>query len=136
MKNILDLNEIEARNFFLKQESFFNFDLPHYFAFESLLNDISQKIEGNDIEAYYKNFNQTKNKPLKPFPSELEGVNYILLNNKNGKYAWRPLQLIHPALYVALVHKITGKDNWEHIVDKFQKFQDNPKIRCQSIPVV
>lgn len=29
------------------------------------------------------------------------------LNNKDGKFAWRPLQLINPALYVYLVFKIT-----------------------------
>lgn len=135
MKNILEFDHNEAREFFLKEESYFNFDLPPYFVFEAVLNDISQKIDGNNIEDYYKSINPTNGKPQRPFPSELEGVNYILLNNKDGKYAWRPFQLIHPALYVALVHKITDEANWNLIVERFEEFQDNPNIRCQSIPV-
>ncbi len=131
---MLEFDHNEAREFFLKEESYFNFDLPSYFVFETLLNDISREIDWNNIEVYYKNI-KTNGKTDKPFPSELEGVNYILLNNKDGKYAWRPFQLIHPALYVALVHKITEEDNWNLIVERFKEFQDNPKIRCQSIPV-
>lgn len=96
---------------------------------------ISTEIEGSKIEDYYKNINPTNGKPKRPFPSEFEGVNYLLLNNKDGKYAWRPFQLIHPALYVAIVHEITEEDNWNLIVQRFEEFQANEKIRCQSIPV-
>lgn len=135
MKNILEFSHIEAREFFLKQESYFRFDLPSYFEFEELLNAISQKLEENEIEKYYKNINPMTGKPQKPIPSELENVNYTLLNNKDGKFAWRPFQLIHPALYVALVHKITQEDNWSLITERFDKFQKNERISCQSIPV-
>ncbi len=135
MKSILEFNNIEAKEFLLKQESYFNFDLPSYFKFDELLNDLSQEIEGNEIEEYYKNINPRNGKPLSPIPSELENVNYTLLNNKDGKFAWRPFQLIHPALYVALVHKLTLRRNWQVIIDRFKTFQENENIQCHSIPV-
>ena len=132
MNKVLEFTHMEARAFFLKKESYFNFDLPKYFVFEDLLDAISKEIEGNTLEEYYKNRNPSNGKPRKPYPSETEDVNYVLLNNKDGKYAWRPLQLIHPAIYVALVHEITKEKNWTLIVDRFQEFTNNPKIKCHS----
>ncbi len=135
MKSILEFNNIEAKEFFLKQESYFNFDLPSYFKFDEMLNELSQEFEGNELEVYYKNINPRNRKPLSPIPSELENVNYTLLNNKDGKFAWRPFQLIHPALYVALVHKLTTTRNWRLIMERFIEFQENDRIQCHSIPV-
>ena len=134
MKQILDYNHQDARKFLLKEESYFNFDLPNYFEFSTIIDGISKKIEGKKLEEFYKNINPRTRKPNKPFPSELENVNHILLNNKDGKYAWRPFQLIHPAIYVALVHSITDESNWAIIKKRFKKFSANPKIRCHSIP--
>jgi len=37
MKSILDYSYIKARRFFLKEESYFNADMPPYFIFEPLL---------------------------------------------------------------------------------------------------
>lgn len=62
-------------------------------------------------------------------------MNYTFLNNKDGKFAWRPFQLIHPALYVSLVHNITEEPNWNTIVARFGQFASNPKIKCYSIPL-
>ena len=53
----------------------------------------------------------------------------------DGRYAWRPLQLIHPALYVSLVHQITEERNWKTIVKRFSKFTSNKKIKCMSLPI-
>jgi len=135
MRNILEFNHEEARSFFLKQESYFNFDLPPYFVFRDLLNNISETIGENDIEGFYKNINLDNGRVQRPFPGDLENVNYTLLNNKDGKYAWRPFQLIHPALYVALVHKITQQNTWDTITRRFNAFRENPKIQCESIPL-
>ena len=77
--------------------------------------------------------NNKKNKTR--HPSEFEDVNHNFLNNKDGKFAWRPFQLIHPALYVSLVHQITEKENWKFILKRFKEFQRNPKIICTSIPI-
>ena len=35
MKRILELNHTEARQYLLKAESYFNFDLPQYFVFQN-----------------------------------------------------------------------------------------------------
>ena len=44
MKNILSLSAKEAKEFFLKEESYFNGDLPSYFKFDCLLAKISKKL--------------------------------------------------------------------------------------------
>lgn len=43
MKSIIELDEIEAREFFLKEKNYVNFDLPTYFSFQNLLNLIDKK---------------------------------------------------------------------------------------------
>jgi hypothetical protein len=63
----------------------------------------------------------------------LPNVNYKFLTNKDGKFAWRPLELIHPAVYVSLVNLITRPENWEMIKDKLSK--KDGAIYCCSIPV-
>jgi len=67
-------------------------------------------------------------------PQNCEGVNYTIYSNKDGRYAWRPFQLIHPAIYVDLVHAMTKPQAWDCILLQFAKFAKNPKIRCLSIP--
>ncbi len=139
MKNILELTHTEAKDFFLKEESYFNFDLPKYFKFNELLNKLSSKLENKELKTFYKEYQrQNANgtyETKKKQPSNFEGVNYKFLNNKDGKFAWRPFQLINPALYVSLVHKITNEDNWELIVERFEEFRQNPNINCVSLPV-
>src|SRR5260370_34888643 len=56
-------------------------------------------------------------------------------NNKDGKYAWRPMQLIHPVLYYSLVNEITSKQNWKLILKRFDQFARNPNISCVSLPI-
>jgi hypothetical protein len=135
MKRITDLNHTEAKAFFLKEESYFNFDLPQYFVFQKLLEEIDKKLNGKPLSGFYGSHitGDGKQKPIYPF--NCENVNYILLNNKDGKFAWRPLQLIHPAIYIFLIQKITDIDNWRLIIDKFAEFQANPKIKCHSMPL-
>lgn len=136
MKRIIDYDHIEARRYFLKEKSYFSFDLPQYYVFQTLLERISQKIDRKSLEDFYIiNIDPNTGKSKASFPSDFENVNYKLLNNKDGKFAWRPFQLIHPALYVSLVHKITEENNWKFIVDRFKEFCGNPKIQCHSIPL-
>lgn len=135
MKNILDFTHDEARAYFLKQERYTGFDLQPYFNFKNLLHKISDIIDGSRLSDFYDSElnDKGKNKPTKP--DKYEDVNYHFLVNKDGRYAWRPFQLIHPAIYVSLVHSTTEEDKWNEIVTRFQIFQNNPKIRCESLPV-
>lgn len=135
MKRILELNHTEARQFFLKEESYFNFDLPHYFVFQAVLQQVSQRLETSNLSDFYGNYINASGKTKKIVPSDFENVNYKFLNNKDGKFAWRPFQIIHPALYVSLVHNITEETNWNLIVARFGQFASNPKIICCSIPL-
>jgi RNA-directed DNA polymerase len=125
MKSIIELNEIEAREFLLKEKNYVNFDLPTYFSFQNLLNLIDKQLTGKKLSDY-RSIN----------PRDFDDINYFILNNKDGKYAWRPFQLINPAIYVSLVHCITERENWELIKIKFRDYQINDKIECQSLPVV
>lgn len=136
MTRILDLNHTEARQFFLKEESYINFDLPKYFVFEKLLQTVSNYVDGRELSTFYSTYSNAQGQTKRHSPAEFEDVNYKFLNNKDGKFAWRLLQLLHPALYVSLVNKITEQKNWNDIVSRFANFQANSKIRCYSIPLL
>jgi RNA-directed DNA polymerase len=135
MRKILELNHTEARQYFLKEESYFNFDLPNYFVFENLLQAVAGHITGHDFTTFFSTYTNAGGQVKRNLPTEFEEVNYKFLNNKDGKFAWRPFQLIHPALYVFLVNILTEQSNWNTIVARFTQFQANPNIRCYSIPL-
>lgn len=124
-KSLLDLDSQKARDFFLKQESYCNIDLPSYFVFSDLLKKLA--IELND-----KTLASVSNVEVM---KKLDNIHYILYTNKDGKLSWRPLQILHPVVYVALIHHITEEANWSKIKSRFTAFQQNPQIRCLSIPV-
>ena len=58
-----------------------------------------------------------------------------MLTNKDGKFAWRPFQIINPAIYVTLVNIISKEENWSFIKNRFNDFRKNDKIECHSLPV-
>lgn len=121
MKKLTELSHTEARLYFLKQENYSNIDLPKYFDFQPLLDSLAQNGNLNSIA-----LGNAK---------KIENINYKFLTNKDGKFAWRPLQLINPAIYVNLVNKITKEENWNLIVNRFKRLQKNEKIKCYSIPI-
>lgn len=131
MRRILELSHTEARAFFLKGESYFSFDLPKYFVFTNVLDGVSRYIAGRKLSTFYS----TGTGGRANYPSNYDDANYKFLNNKDGKYAWRPFQLIHPALYVSLVDNITNEGNWNLLVAQFMQFANNPNIKCYSIPL-
>lgn len=125
-KSVLEMSYKEARVFFLKNESYSNIDLPEYFSFSKLLNSIDEEMRKvKDISTYY-NKKKVKN---------CEDVNHILFANKDGKLSWRPLQIIHPFLYVLLVQELTKESSWKKILGRFKEFQKDDRIKCFSIPV-
>ena len=124
---ILQLNWQEARKFFLDEEKYYTFDLPWYFSFWKLLWKISNQIQDKEIESFFSRDQHPKN---------IENINYTLFHNKDGEYWWRALKLVHPVLYVALVHKITKEENWIYLQKKFEEFKTNSVVNCFSIPVL
>lgn len=123
-KSILELTAAEAQAFLLKPESYCGLDLPPYIRFDTLIEDVHKALKGKKLS------------DLSSKPRDHDDVNYTILNNKDGKYAWRPFQLIHPALYVSLVHHLTTDANWQLVLDRFNNFSANSKIQCLSLPVI
>ena len=123
-RSIIELSCDEARAFLLKQESYCTISLPQYFQFDGLLCGIAGVLGKKSLSDFRS-----------CSPRDLDGVNHLILNNKDGQYAWRPLELIHPALYVSLVNNITQEDHWKLICDRFRQFANDPKINCLSLPI-
>lgn len=121
MKKIIDMSAKEAKKYFLKSTSYFSMNLPEYFDFSDLLNDVELKINGNKLNNLWNNK-----------PEIYDNINYKFNQNKDGKYAWRMFQLIHPAIYIDIVNTITEANNWKLIIDRFKKFKDNKNIICCS----
>ena len=71
----------------------------------------------------------------KVYPSNYDIVNYKMLINKDGRYAFRPLQIANSFLYYLLAREITYKKNWSKIKKKFNEFVDN-RIEVSNIPVL
>ncbi len=123
-RSIIELSCGDAQKFFLKQESYCTIDLPQYFDFDDLLSDVYQEFGGKSLcEVIQKN------------PRAFDDINHVIVNNKDGRYAWRPLELIHPALYISLVNNITKTEHWELICNRFCDFRSNTKIKCLSLPI-
>lgn len=121
---ILELTHLDARGLLLKPESYCSLDLPPYIDFGPLLDGVQQAI-GRHKLATLRRGN----------PRHFDGVNHRLLSNKDGKYSWRPFELIHPALYVSLVRELTNPSHWSALRRRFEQFAGNPRVRCLSIPV-
>ena len=124
-RTILELSASEARNFFLKSESYCKIDLPKYFVFDELLRFTSEKIGDSNPDNCRKKLRSRSSDKL----------NHSIFSNKDGKYAWQRLQLINPFLYVLLAHEITEEDHWETIKKRFLVLSMSEKIECTSYPV-
>ncbi|MCY4109903.1 MAG: RNA-directed DNA polymerase [Chloroflexi bacterium] len=122
-RSVIELSADEAREFFLKKETYCSIELPLYFDFSKILHDGAAVLEGQQLSSL-----RTAN------PRTVDNVNYAILHNKDGRYAWRPLELVHPALYVALVHSLTEPCHWSLICDRFSQFKSRAGIKCLSLP--
>jgi RNA-directed DNA polymerase len=121
-RSVLAMSAKAARAFFLKPESYCRLDLPPYFDFRPILQRVGKFLATKPLAS------------LKLKPRKCEGVNYTIYSNKDGRYAWRPFQLIHPVIYVDLVNLLTEYKAWVEIQARFGEFSKDPKIRCLSIP--
>jgi len=124
MKRLIDFSNDEAKVHFLKGSSYFNGDLPQYISFEPILGQVATVLNGGN----YTQFKASN-------PGDLPNVNYNFIANKDGKFAWRPYELIHPAIYVSLVNAICEEANWESIRTRLSKFEDGV-VDCCSAPVM
>ena len=121
-RSVISMSPAEAQTFFLKGKSYCRIDLPPYFKFEHLLRDVAKLFDGRRLSDFGSS------------PSSFDQVNHLIMDNKDGRFAWRPLEIIHPALYVSLVNCLTEQNHWRQIKERFYEFRMNPKIRCLSLP--
>lgn len=122
---VLDLTSAKARKSFMDPQCYGSVELPSYFDFSKVLNIAETSL--GDIR-FSKNMLHNA--------CDAEGVNYTLVDNKDGKFAWRPLQFIHPLLYAKLVHEITTPANWGLILSRFRSFAQLDHVACASYPMV
>lgn len=123
-KSVLELNHTEAKAFFLKHESYFNADLPPYFNFEKVLSVVADELKEMPLKSLWNEK-----------PGDSEGVNHVIIANKDGQLSWRPFQLIHPVLYVDLVREITKQENWDKLKSRFLTMHGCDNIQCLSMPL-
>lgn len=126
MTKIIDLDPATAKAYLLKPECYFTSDLPPYISFGKILDDVSALMAG-------KSYTEFENKPDRA--SNYSGVNYELLSTKDGRFSWRPLELIHPALYVSLVQMVCDPKNWELLQKRFAELYSGI-VECTSFPMV
>ncbi|MGO7175505.1 RNA-directed DNA polymerase [Rhizobium ruizarguesonis] len=124
MKRLIDLSNDEARVFFLRGSSYFNGDFPEYINFEPLLQSVSGVLN----DGFYADYK-------KHDPGRQYGVNYSFVTNKDGRFAWRPFELMNPAIYVSLVNLICKSENWKHIQGSFEDYETGT-VECSSAPMV
>lgn len=125
-KNILSLNHKEAMDFFLKSEQYHGFELPEYFVFDELLQNVKEAVGDKPYE-------ECLQEGLSP--ENLSGVNLDILLNKDGRYAVRPIILANPFLYCFLVREICNEKSWTLITKLFERFLV-PHITSCALPVI
>ena len=81
-KNVLSLDSKDAMDFFLKSEQYHSFELPEYFVFDELLQNVKRIVEDTPYEECLQNGIS---------PENLSNVNLDILLNKDGHYAVVPL---------------------------------------------
>lgn len=124
MPKLIELESADARAHLLKGSSYFNGDFPKYINFEPILKEVETLLAGGNYKAFKKSN-----------PHLLPNVNYSFTANKDGRLAWRPLELTHPVLYVSLVNTITESTNWLALQTRVTDFEGGV-VSCCSAPVV
>ena len=125
-KKVLSLESKEAMDFFLKSEQYHGFELPEYFVFDELLQNVKNAIGDIPYEECIQDETSLEN---------LSDVNLDILLNKDGRYAVRPIILANPFLYYFLVREICNEQSWTLIKKLFEKFQV-PHITSCALPVI
>ena len=126
MKHVFDLSAADAKAHLLKGSSYFRDNFPTYISFQPILDDVAKTMAGKPYTDFQKAY---------PRPHDLPDVNYTFVANKDGRFGWRPFELIHPVIYVSLVNLICDPANWAEIAARIKSLQGGV-VECCSAPVV
>ena len=99
-------------------------ELPPYINFQPILEHSLTQAESIELKELFR-----------WKPDHHEGLNYILMYNKDGDIGWRPFELMHPLIYAKCIEIITEKKNWSLIQKRLNSFSDGI-VECCSLPVV
>jgi hypothetical protein len=133
MKSI-SINKVSAKNarrFFRSPAHYVNYELPYYVNFDEVLTICGGLLLVKSLSSHMRK--QPNRKPVRI--SDYDAVNHTVLSNKDGSFAWRPLKIIHPLLYIDLSNLITEPDNWGYIQDLFERSSAS-SVKCISLPRV
>lgn len=123
-ERLVDASNDAAKNYFLKGSSYFKEDFPGYISFEPILKEVRKILNGKN----YRNFQKKE-------PGNFADVNYSFLTNKDGRFSWRPYELMHPAIYISLVDLLCTPENWSVITKRLKSFE-NGVVDCCSSPLI
>ncbi|WP_299690270.1 RNA-directed DNA polymerase [uncultured Tateyamaria sp.] len=121
MKRLIDASHADAKKHFLKGSSYFNGDFPEYVSFEPMLAEVSAVLGDKNLSDF-----------ASKWPANYSGVNYSFTANKDGRFSWRPYELIHPAIYVRLVNLICKPENWAQVTARLASFEKGAVVCCSS----
>lgn len=124
LKRLIDASHAEAKSHFLKGSSYFNGDFPEYIRFEPILVEVAGVLGDKKLSDFWAQR-----------PADFAGVNYSFTANKDGRFSWRPYELIHPAIYVSIVNLICQPANWAEITARLASFE-NGAVHCCGSPVM
>lgn len=79
-KSLLDMSYKEAREFFLNPKSYFSGNLPSYFNFKTILSKAENILRQKSLSEILVEGRTLNNE---------SDINYKIMFNKDGKYAWR-----------------------------------------------
>lgn len=102
----------------LSGQAYMGFELPRYFSrhrFTVLLQHVNEYLE--QTENGLSDISDLKIADI------AASVNHRFYLNKDGKYAWRLLELQHPAIYTELVNTISDSVHWQAIRDGLGKYR-------------
>lgn len=88
MQTVLTLTPKQALEYFMDAGQYCGIALPSYINFQPILDYVKTTIGAKDLANCLKEEKQ--------YPSKFDQVNYKILVNKDGKYAYRPIQIANP----------------------------------------
>lgn len=141
---ILDLDHDQARRLLMQPESYCKVPLPEYYDFTNVLCEAAGLVDEYQ-SMFVRQGDLKSSKNGNPIPEGYrldscaikhvyDGVNYRILENKDGLLSWRPMELINPLIYSSIVYKMTECENWGLVQQRFSDFQRNENLECCSIP--
>ncbi len=120
---LINVQAKDAREFLLEGKQYCTFDLPEYFTLDIVLRDVQDLIGETSIDRCLK------------LDADFTTCNHLLVCNKDGGYAMRPLTLSHPVLYYLLVRELTAPRAWAQL-KKVVHRQKQEYILVASHPLI